>query len=308
MARTGRARPNRRRLAAHGPRHHRAGTDCVRGVHFDARHRHRDPGRSGRHHDPDRGRVRDRHHGRDHGLVCPAERTVRRPAHPRRRRHVQDAVRGRHARGDDVHGRDDAHRGRDGPAARGDRRTDARGAVRDVPRCWRGGWPVGRRRDRIDRRCPDEDARRPDRRTQAVSSPPVAARTAAQDGVRYAARCAARRWGRAGRAGAEGLPARRWPAPPRPPHRPRDDAGADHGAGEAPRRALQPSAAVGRPLSTRGPMGRRDTDCRPRRNRGTARHWCGCGEWGVCVRSFENCKWYSWLRSDLEESATPQQA
>ncbi len=236
---------------------------------------------------------------------------VRPLAHRQNRRDVRRAVRGRHAHGDDVHGRVDDHRGRDGPASRGDRRTDDRGSARDAPRCWRADWPAGRRRDRIDRRCPDEDARQPDRRTREASSDPVEARTAAQDGVRPAARHSAR-WAahcavrRGGRAEPEGLPARRWPARRR--HRPLDDAEADSGAGEAPRRAFQPSAAVGRPLSARVPMVRRDTDCRPHRNRGTARHWCGCGEWGVCVRSFENCEWYSGLRSDLEGSATPQQA
>jgi hypothetical protein len=270
------------------------------------RHRHRDPGRSdhhGHHHAPVPGPAPDR----GHGLVCPAERTVRRSAHPHRRRHAQDVVRGRHARGDDVHGRVDDHRGQDVPASQADRRTDDRGSARDAPRCRRADWLAGRRRDRIDRRCPPADARLPDRRTQAVSSPPVEARTAAQDGVRHAARHAARR---AGPAEPEGLPVRHWPEPPRRPHRRlqrrQGGAEADHGAGEAPRRALQPSAAVGRPPSARGPRVRRDTDCRPRRNQGTARHWCGCGEWGVCVRSFENCEWYSGLRSDLEGSATPQ--
>jgi len=311
MALTGRVRPDRRRPVAHDPhqRHHRDGTDCVRGVHsVGGRHHHRDPGRSDRHgphHDPVPGQGPDRAHGRAHDQVCPVERPVRPLAHRQHRRDVRRVVRGRHVRCDDVHGRADARHGRDGPASRGDRRTDDRGSARDAPRCWRADWPAGRRRDRIDPRCPDEDARQPDRRTRAESSPQVEAWTAAQDGVRPAADCAARC---AGRAEPEGLPARRWPAPLTRRHRPLDDAEADRGAGEAPRRALQPSAAVGRHPSARAPTVHRDTDCRPHRNRGTARHWCGCGEWGVCVRSFENCEWYSGLRSDLEGSATPQPA
>ena len=118
--RTAHARPALRLPAADDlhHRHHRDGSDCAHGVHCDGtRHLHRDPGRSDRHHDPVRGRVHDRRHGQDHDPVGPAERPVRRPAHPRRRLHVQGAVRDRHARCDDVHGRADGHRGRDGPAA-----------------------------------------------------------------------------------------------------------------------------------------------------------------------------------------------
>lgn len=322
MARTGHARPDRRHPAADGlpHQHHRDGSDCVRDVHSDgSRRRHRDPGRCdrhGHHHDPVPGRGPDR----VHDPVAPVARPIHPAAHRCHRRDVRRAVRGRHAHGDDVHGRVDGHRGRDGPAAGGDRHTDDRGSAPDAPRCWRADWPAGRRHDRIDRRCPDEDARRPDRRTQEASSTPVEARTAAQDGVRRVTRHEARyearyeaHWARhcvirrEGRAEPAGRPVRRGPEHRRR-RRPLDDAGADRGADEAPRRALPPSAAVGRHPSARAPTVHRDTDCHPHRHRGTARHWCGCGEWGVCVRSFENCEWYSGLRSDLEGSATPQPA
>ena len=254
-------------------------------------HHHHDPGRSGRRglrHDPVRGRV------------DPAVPPVRRPGHRCHRRYGRRAVRGRHARCDDVHGRADAHRGRGGPAARADHQTDDQGAARDVPRCRRADWPAGRRRDRIDPRCPNEDAPRPDRRRREGPSAPRGARNATYAEAQGVIR-------RGGRAEPEGRLALCWPGRRRP-RRPLDDAGADHGAGGAPRRALQPSAAVVRHPSARAPTVHRNTDCRHHRHRGTACRWCGCGEWGVCVRSFENCEWYGGLRSDLKGSATPQQA
>ncbi len=182
-------------------------------------------------------------------------------------------------------------------------------------RCWRAGWRGDRTRDHIDRRCPDEAARPLDRKRRAEPGTPVEARTAAPGGALRGARCGARCGARAaqgairreGWAESAERPARRWPARRRR-LRPRGDAVADHGAVEALPRARLPSAAAARHPSARAPTVHRDTDCRPHRNRGTARHWCGCGEWGVCVRSFENCEWYSGLRSDLEGSATPPQA
>lgn len=72
------------------------------------------------------------------------------------------------------------------------------------------------------------------------------------------------------------------------------------------RRPAEPSPAA-RALAPQTAR-HRDRDCRPLRLRRMARHWCDCGELGVCVRSFENCKWYGGLRSDLEGSTRLLQA
>lgn len=276
-------------------------------------HLHHDPGCCGH-----RGHHRDRDHDQVHGRGDPAGRPVRQRGRRRFRRGVRRADRDHHGRCDGVHDPADGLRGRGDPVARDVRHTAGRGATRDARRCRcrsGAGSRGGRRHDRSDRHCPDEAVRPLDRRRREEPTIPDEARTAAQAGVRRVARrvvrgairCAAPVGSRReAQAASAGLPVRHWPAR-RWRLRPRGVAAADHGAVEAPRRALPLSAAARLP-SARAPTVRRDTDCRPHRNRGTARHWCGCGEWGVCVRSFENCEWYSGLRSDLEGSATPPQA
>ena len=232
-------------------------------------------------------------------------------------------MRDRRAHCDDVRGRADVHRDRGGPDARGDRGdrcTDAPDAARDVPRYWRAGWPGGQRRGRSDLRCPNEDAQRPDQRRRAAPRVPSAARSAARNGVlravrlavhlavHFAAPVAMARAGPRRPMMAPTEPRGRRSAPPQWRRRALRDEGAARGGVGGPPRARQPPLAAVRHPSARAPTVHRDTDCRRHRNRGTARHWCGCGEWGVCVRSFENCEWYSGLRSDLEGSATPPQA
>jgi hypothetical protein len=250
--------------------------------------------RRGQDHDPDRGRIRMAGH--------PARYPAHHPRHP----HVRDAGPARRDHRGLGRARAD---GRRAPGAPGVRQTRARRAAPDAPCCWRAGSPGDRRHGRSDRRCPDADAPPPDRRRrvrrtarhEALVGTPAGARLESPRASRRVLRPAARPEVQAGPPERRSR-GRRWG------RRPLDDVGADHGADGAPRRARQPSAAAGRHPSARAPMVHRDTDCRPHRNRGTARHWCGCGEWGVCVRSFENCEWYGGLRSDLEGSATPQQA
>ena len=288
------ARHHRRRPADGPRRHHRGGSDCVRGGHSGGtRRRRRVPGCFGR---------RAHHHDRGHDPVGPAACPARQAPHPRCPQGVRRAVHVRLARGDDGHGHVDGHRGRDGRDGRGARHRDGPNAAQAVLRCSRAGWLGGRRRDHTDRRFPDAAARPPDRRRPLEPVAPIAVRNEAHAEAPGAVRCE-------GREQRERLPVPCWPGHRRRwGHRPRGDAAGDRGAVGASRRALPPSAAVARIPSARAPTVHRDTDCRPHRNRRTARHWRGCGEWGVCVRSFENCKWYRGLRSDLEGSARPRQA
>lgn len=72
---------------------------------------------------------------------------------------------------------------------------------------------------------------------------------------------------------------------------------------EPPSAALEMAREMA-PLTAR----HRDRDCRPLRHQRMGRHWRDCDELGVCVRSFENCKWYGGLRSDLEGSTRLLQA
>ena len=101
-----------------------------------------------------------------------------------------------------------------------------------------------------------------------------------------------------------------------PRHQPSGDEGDGHDVAARPHPRRQPLPVVLR-VAEPSPAARasaprtarhRDRDCRPLRHRRMARHWCDCDELGVCVRSFENCKWYGGLRSDLEGSTRLLQA
>ncbi len=268
----------------HERRHrpHRDGSGYGRGVHCAARpHHHRGPVRFGHCCDP------------VPALVGLAEHPARRSAHCRPCRDVRHAGHDRRVLGDFGRGRADVRRDRSGSGGLGGlgglggRQTDVLSAARDAPRCWRAGWPGGRRHGHTDRRCPSEGVRPPDQRRRAASRAPSEARIAAQDGtlraVHFAARAApleilrAAPVGLVGPTGPTGPTGPRWTGP-QERRRPLGDEGADRDAVAGPRRVRRPRAAVARHPSARAPTVHRDTDCRPHRNRGTARHWYGCGE------------------------------
>jgi hypothetical protein len=222
------------------------------------------------------------------------------------------AARAHHDRAGDDHGRDHGP-DRDDPGgliAQAGHRTAVLHGRSALPggRRWPAGcWPVGQRRGRsgrVRRRAGDQPQ---DQKTPAT---PLVAHTEAPVALPVAPRWAVPQSARRARVEQGAGPLEGWlrrrPAAPRPHCRLPVGGEADRVADGAPHRSRHPLVRATRRPSAERPMAHRNTDCRPRRHQGTARHWCGCGESGVCVRSFENCKWYGGLPSDLEWSATPQ--
>lgn len=230
------------------------------------------------------------------------------------------ADRDHRVRAGDARGRDHGP-GRDapgGPIAQVGHRTAVRHDRRALlgDRRWQAGcWLVGQRRGRSGRVRQRAGDRPRDQKTPATprvarNAVLVAVLAAPRWVVPLSARCARR----ARVEGREEQKARmpRWvgrrPAVPRL-RRPLPAGGeADRVADAEPRWLRHPPVRVTRRPSAERTMAHRNTDCRHRRHRGTAQHSCGCGESGVCFRSFENCKWYGGLPSDLEWSATPRLA